>query len=225
MSCLTAAWHWLANPPTTQFHEALIAIASVSAVLWTGGLIVRQLTNYVDVQFRAAIEFIGFAFFAPMFGLFISGNTLRVTAAVFLVYYLKLTYKTFRDARDIELGKIQPPANMAPDFVPQWKKNGWMYLWLSLLSDFAILVVIVLPFDQAIAWTSVLMDYLGYQIILSKFFSLQQDFPMSASLFLILQRVTDISERVKRVIPDAQPNPQPPPVSQPTAMDGTQQGS
>jgi len=157
MSCLTALWHWLANPPTTTFHDALIAIASVSAVLWTGGLIVRQLTNYMDVQFRAGIEYMGFAFFAPMFALFITGSTLRITAGAFLVFYLIQTYKNFQYTKDVQVGKIPPPATVAPAFVPQWKKNAWAYLWLSLVSDFAILVIVVLPFDQAIAWTSVLL--------------------------------------------------------------------
>ena len=79
------------------YADALVAIGSVGAVVWTGGLIVRQLyptTITVDLQNGMFMAML--ASFGSIAGLFLAGRTLQITAAAFLLWY---GYQYMRDLR------------------------------------------------------------------------------------------------------------------------------
>jgi hypothetical protein len=193
---------------SVPYHDALLAIATVSAVLWTGGLITRQLSNYMDIPFRVGLEYLGFAFIAPLFALFVQGRTLQIGAALFSGMYLIVLYNNFMYAYRVQRGvlPLPEPLNVTPE---NYKQNLWMYVNLNFLSVAVILIIVVYPENIAIAWSSVIMTFLGYQFLLGKILSLQQDVPLWHPVVLILQRVTEIDQRLAQVIQNPVQNPEP----------------
>ena len=62
-----------------EYKDALIAIASVAAVFWTGGLIVRQLyAKVVSNDIVSGMEFCTFSALASIFGLIFTGRSTRL---------------------------------------------------------------------------------------------------------------------------------------------------
>ena len=91
MHFLSAIWQWFLTVQTTGSlvrtqNDALIAIASVSAVVWTGGLIAWQIKAWT-LSRNFALDMLQTAFMASIISLVAHPPTFRIVATFFLLYY------------------------------------------------------------------------------------------------------------------------------------------
>jgi hypothetical protein len=134
------------------YSEALTTIAAVSATLWTGGLVVFQL-RINDKPGRnltllvAAMSCAAFGALAPMFGLFLSGTTMRVTAGMFAVFY-------FLYAR----------GNWLLLFTAIKARTSVAAPLLMQAANFAMVGVAIWPDNYVIAWESAMLAWVDYLV-------------------------------------------------------------
>src|SRR5665213_205756 len=111
-------------------ENALVAIAALGGVVWTGGLIVRQLyPSYLTIVLQSGMEAVMFAALAAVAGLFLSGLVLQGTAFAFFLLY---EYGYVRDLMvlyNINAGITPVPANI-PD-VPRYLNDMYTYTRLE----------------------------------------------------------------------------------------------
>lgn len=132
-------------------ETTLIGIASVSAVLWTGGLIVLQLQgDGPDGQGRdavsAAMALLAFGALAPLFVLTMSGCVLRSIAGIVGALYLWQTYPntlvlvgTKPGERITALGYFAPTiAMLALVFIPDRTFTAYVSIGFDLFAYFIL---------------------------------------------------------------------------------------
>lgn len=136
-----------------QYHETLIAIASVSAVLWTGGLIIRQIRQSDPKEqtdaINAGMAATAFGALAPLFALLAAGTALRLIALAAGLLYLAKTY-----------GNI-------PNLIRARKLLTALGFFFPTVAMLAVAAVPpgLLPSALLIAWEALTLDFLGYFIL------------------------------------------------------------
>lgn len=143
-----------------SLKDALVAIASVSAVLWTGGLIVLQLRHDArsaqaadrpqTEAIKGAMACIAFGMLAPLFILFLPDTAIRVVAGLFSVFYLWYTW------------------NEAWSAVCAFREQNWGVVIPNLgffAPTAAMLIVTVFASPIAVAWVSALLVFFGYFLL------------------------------------------------------------
>ena len=147
-------------------ENALVAIAALGGVVWTGGSIVRQLyPSYLTIVLQSGMEAVMFAALAAVAGLFLSGLVLQGTAFAFFLLY---EYGYVRDLMvlyNINAGITPVPANI-PD-VPRYLNDMYSYTRLEGFLLLPYVIVVFWPTQYAIAWTAFVLLYLGYQMMLN----------------------------------------------------------
>jgi hypothetical protein len=146
----------------TVLPNALITIASVSAVLWTGGLIVLQLRQVLPPALhvgptldqradaiKGAMACFAFGALASTFALFETPQQFKVTAWIFFALYFILTVRNLRDIY-----------RALRDVRRQW------YSVLIAISFFAptvaILIAAIFPGQLTVVWSGALLNFWGY---------------------------------------------------------------
>jgi hypothetical protein len=224
-------WRWYVTIPTGGLWEAaqtdaLLAIASVAAIVWTGGLIAFQIKAPSTVN-NLALDLLQTSFVGSAFALFLHGETLRAAATVFLVYYVAITvwglYCSFRTSLIRRFWKAIPNRDSLSDEVllAIGRAAAVYYRW-TLLSMTAFVAVIIFPHQTAVAWIAGLLLYVGLQLALrSLYFGRDKDNPMSAiatyagfvggnvSLQAFLQQVQEWQAQMQREQPGQAPVPSP----------------
>jgi hypothetical protein len=134
---------------------ALIALASVGAVVWTGGLIVLQLKRSVPTYtyaqhhlINAGMACAAYGFLAPLLGLLAANPAItRNIAIAAAVLYACLTLSNISSiVRGLVLGN-----------------NDAVFIGLGYLSPtVALVILVILPFPNTIAWSSGVLIFAAY---------------------------------------------------------------
>ena len=153
--------------PVVPFKDAFVAISSVSAVLWTGGLIVLQLRheNRTDPKNRAlyvqqsdwikgAMACIAFGMLAPLFALFVSGVALQLIASFSFALYYVLTWRNIAMIIRAARHPTEPGNNVVASIA-------------FFLPTIAMLVVAAIPLATTILWSAAILDFAGYFVVSS----------------------------------------------------------
>ena len=140
---------------TLDFRDALVAIAGVSGVLWTGVLILRQLGLPYDNRLRIAGEFFGFGFLGPMAGLLACGKWLQILALAFLLLYVSYPIRNFFELR-------------ARLFIKHPDQDVVIYVAGQTLYTLAIGIVFIYHSALAIGACSFVLNFIGFRILLAK---------------------------------------------------------
>ncbi|HYK52969.1 MAG TPA: hypothetical protein VEV38_05515 [Candidatus Eremiobacteraceae bacterium] len=95
--------NWLLHPPSVVDvpTNALVAIASVAVVIWTGGFIVRGWVQSTSAALLAGMSYLQYAFFAAMLALLANALTLRVVAVFFVFLYGSFSRATRGGSRSV----------------------------------------------------------------------------------------------------------------------------
>jgi hypothetical protein len=154
-SVMNALFQWLLTCPQidTGYHDALIALATVSSVLFTGVLILRQLPKVIYI----AAELFGFAFLAPIFALTAKGCPLKFIAFLLFLYYC--TWLCLNIKSNMARRGRTPVATWTQEFY---------YTATQLCYTGAILYFALRPSNVFAAGASAVALYAGFQILLRK---------------------------------------------------------
>ena len=157
-----------------SYIDALVAVASVGAVLWTGGLIVRQLyPTYVSINLQNGMYFAMFASLAAIGGLFLNGLPLQTAAGLFMALYAYWYMKDLKYIYDLNADLEKVPQNI-PDPV-KYKadaEQATLYEGYLLLPYVA---VIQWPNQFCIACIGFVLLYVGYQLMLKHLLGAKAD--------------------------------------------------
>ena len=122
----------------------------------------------------ASLVTLGIATIAPIFGLFLSGDWLRLVALIFAVMYLKQTVTEATFGVRILLGKVPLRAD-APN--PEaYRKFILGYIGVEVVQFFAMLTVLAYPATMLLLIWSIVFLYAGYQCVLSRYIIERQPF-------------------------------------------------
>lgn|GEM_PF-2818785 len=169
--------HWFLNVPQggNDFKDALIAIASVAAVVWTGGLITLELRKG-SIALGNGLDFLQNAFMGTALALFVVGVPLRAMVLALGLFY------TGKSIREIAIGlpilriarREGPGTIVATDlgmaYAEPYGKAILQYSGTTLLSMLGYVGVIVWPTQLAVCIFGWLMMYLGLQFILVRLY-------------------------------------------------------
>ena len=160
---------WFLHPPAVGNvpTDALLAIASVAVVIWTGGFIVRGWMQTTAVALMAGMNYLQFAYFSAIIALLSNALTLRCVAVAFLIYY-----GSFFARHSARLRKREPEVELFLPYLDQVRIKGARF-WATLqtIELLPIAITIVWPSPQILAWSCAVMTFLGYQIILAFVYS------------------------------------------------------
>jgi hypothetical protein len=147
--------------------EALVAIASVAVVIWTGGFIVRGWMQSTAVALMAGMNYLQFAFFASILALLSNALTLRFLAVAFLFYY-----GSFFLRYSVLLREREPEVELFLPYLDQVRvKGARFWLTVQVIQLLPIVITIAWPTPRVLAWCCAAMTFLGYQIILAFVYS------------------------------------------------------
>lgn len=176
MDCLKAVENIvLTAPPTTEYYkEALLATASVAAVVWTGGLIVRQL-KAPSITIANGLDFVQAAFMGPLVALATNGVPLRLAAIAFLVVYTIVAAYHIREGLlwRKQIRMVNPAifhAGNAHD-AKMYAKQTLAYGTWTLISMIAYIFVIWRPTPLTVFVVSWVMLFVGLQVILGRLYA------------------------------------------------------
>ena len=184
--------------------DALVAIASVGAIIWTGGLIVRQLyPTYLTINLQNGMVYAMFAAFASIAGLFLSGLTLQVTAYAFLLLY---EYQYVKDL--MYLYRLNAGLENVPENIPDHARYYEDVFASTLQEGFLLIpypVVMFWPNQYSIAWVGFVTLFFGYQMMLGHLNTAKSDrlgaqasLTQSMGIFRIFQTLQDVLALLKQ---------------------------
>lgn len=167
---LHALWQWYnLQPGGPDLRDALLAIASVGAVVWTGGLIALQLRG-LFVEIGSALEYLRFSFIAPLFALVGDGAIVRTVALLFIVFYVRRVFVHFRTFR-LMAKAIESVAGTNVHFDGMAVEIAQRIFRVQGTTAVASLVACVLvlsyPSKAVVSWSSLLALLGGLQFISS----------------------------------------------------------
>lgn len=161
-----------------DYKDALIATASIAAVVWTGGLIAIQIRNESSVSLINGLDLLQTAFLGSALALFSVGVPLRVVALIFGAFYLCQACYGWLYARRLR-GSARPgqmatvpqgtfPVSVLADAEEQ-------YSLLTLLSLLFYIPVIWWPSQKSVCIFGWSLTFLGMQMILMRLYAVDAD--------------------------------------------------
>jgi len=157
--------NWLLNPPPVVDvpTNALVAIASVAVVIWTGGFIVRGWAQSTSAALLAGMSYLQYAFFGSMLALLSNALTLRFISVFFVFYYASFFVRHTR-----RLAQREPNIELFLPYVDALRISGKSFWTVMQAVEFIPLVLVFIwPDPRVLAWSCAIMTFLGYQIILA----------------------------------------------------------
>ncbi|HTD37672.1 MAG TPA: hypothetical protein VK669_09165 [Candidatus Limnocylindrales bacterium] len=176
-----AHWFLTVSPGGNDYKEALIAIASVAAVVWTGGLIAMQIRNQGSVSLIGGLDLLQTAFVGPTLALFAVGLPLRVITLMFALFYLFQAVNRMRYAwnlrRQSRPGGTMTLPNRGTDPVGFRAADAKMhYATLTLVSlIFFYIPVILWPSQKSVCIFAWGLTFIGMQMILTRLYSIDSN--------------------------------------------------
>jgi hypothetical protein len=153
-------------PCQTENKDALLVTASVSAVLWTGGIIAIQLDpNRARAKAVLGMEYLQFAFFAPAVALVAEPLVLRVLATASAMAMLTIGIKHIRAGGKAErLRRLAGPAADSTR-IGLIAKNLLYYGRWTTACTIGAAVIAVQPTQTAVAWVALIVGFVGLQLV------------------------------------------------------------
>lgn len=158
-------------PRQAEEKDALLAIASIAAVLWTGGIIAIQLDpNRARARAVLGMEYLQFAFFAPVITLVAEPLALRTiaTIAATVIFVIGVDHIR-RGAAAGHLERLFGPntrltlrARLALHAI---RRNLLYYGRWTVASTAGAVIIAVSPTQTTVAWTSIVVAFVGLQIV------------------------------------------------------------
>jgi hypothetical protein len=195
-------------------ESVLIAIASLSAILWTGGLIARQVRPHKrDVDVGSGLRLLGFGIFVPILFLCFP-QALRPAAVVYAILnaisalFQWLMYKASARYRVANL----PEASSAfyNDLIAGAR-------WL-VVSVFLSVIVAMFPTAAVSAGVSLAAAFIGYQL-LSSYLGREGEEYIEESLFQSVHAFREFLRTVRKLSTQNRDAETPPSVTEGTAPD------
>jgi len=168
-NCFSAVLsHLLSVPQDEKSESALIAIASVAAVIWTGGIISIQLNEQrARVKAVVGMEYLQFAFLAPCCSLIASGLPLRCISILAGLAYLVSAFRKLHQAslasRLLKVGSLR--LSDGTPIQPIQSNLRYYAIW-ALLALPLYAYIAAEPIQEAVAWSSVVAILAGIRLIL-----------------------------------------------------------
>jgi hypothetical protein len=161
-------WTWYsAEPHGRELRDALFAIASAGAVVWTGGLIAFQIRG-IQVELGSALEYLRFAFVAPLVALIASPAVVRTVALIFVLFYIRRVYVHFKFVDDL-IGRFLDYDSVQDHAWHRAMARAWRFAWVVGTTAIATLVaciaVFLYPSHLVVSWSSLLTLVGGLQFI------------------------------------------------------------
>jgi uncharacterized membrane protein len=167
---------WFMTPAVNAegYKDGLIVIASVSAVIWTGGLITMQLKKN-SITLMNGLDFLQNAFMGTAIGMFVTGVPLRLVILLFGIFYTQKSLRELKHGFDLRRLDRQ---GVITTLVPQglvwtgpYAKAVIMYSSLTLASMVAYLGVFVYPTQFALCIFGWVLTFFGMQFILARLYT------------------------------------------------------
>ncbi len=116
------AWPWYSSVPTyaKDLNDALITLASVAGVLWSGATIAYSIHRKYTPPLRTGIQLLNFAILAPLAGLIAEGAGLRTAFYFAAWFYIIDTLYSMSNLEMLKPGKftLKVPAQL-PNETPE----------------------------------------------------------------------------------------------------------
>jgi len=159
MACIQTLLHWYNTVATTDSltrsqDTALFAIASVSAVVWTGGLISGQIKQW-NVVLPVSLDLVQCAFMGAVFKIFVPALGFRYLATAFLLYYIAASSIGIWRNRNTNWAKAKLGSKLTMLNDEQWNaiaKTNRLYSIITLASVSLFVLAIVWPYPIAVCW-------------------------------------------------------------------------
>jgi hypothetical protein len=167
MIALQRLWCWYAHQPGDQsLRDALIGVASVAVVVWTGALIAFQIRG-ISVEIGMSLEYLHFAFIAPLFTLIGPGPLIRTAALFLVIYYIRRTFVHFRMVRFFVIATdVHTRGTRLHAKSVQLAQRIFRITGITTLTTLlACFVVFAYPSQIVVAWSSLLTMLAGLQYI------------------------------------------------------------
>jgi len=155
--------YWLQNEGV-----ALALIASVAAVVWTGGLVAYQLKEY-GLTRNFALDAVQNAFMLAIGSTFMQPLTYRYVVSAFFLYYVTQSTLLLYRNRNTDWVDDKQRAKY-PSLTPeQWEQVARDYRnhsrYTLALTAFYV-IIIIYPYQIAVAWVATGYLFAGYQTLL-----------------------------------------------------------
>lgn len=209
MPALGMLWQWYstvntAGIATPRQDTALFAIASVAAVVWTGGLVAYQLKG-PSIGRIIALDMVQLSFLGAIFGLFLQPLTFRYTATVFWCLYIAGSIVILHQNRNIDFvskDRAKFPA-LTDDFYQEQARQNIRYAIVTVASSALLVWMIIYPYPTVIAWSSTIAVFLGLQMVLWVLGNTSDDWRRDAAITnqqAIMRQLAAIMEELKVII-------------------------
>jgi hypothetical protein len=105
------AWPWYSSVPTAptsvlSVNDALIALASVAGVLWSGAIIAYSIHRKYTPPLRTGVYLLNFAILAPLIGLIAQGAALRTGFYFTMWFFIASTLFSVTNVEMLKPGKF-----------------------------------------------------------------------------------------------------------------------
>jgi hypothetical protein len=173
---LGAFWSWYSSMPPEENRDALIAIAGVAVVLWTGGLVALTLRQRFTLRLSNGIAYLQLAFLGPLLALIAHGAVLRTFALIVIVYYSLLVLLVTIQSAIMEslagaakfglfilLGHV-PSVSMTDAQRDKWErdlKGGRYHAFVAALG----MAILVEPSDTVMAYCALALMLSGLYLV------------------------------------------------------------
>jgi hypothetical protein len=179
MSVSADIWHlWQIYsdvPCQSANKDALLATASIAAVLWTGGVIAIQLTpDRARAKAVLGMEYLQFAFFSPAVALVAEPIALRIIATVSaaVIFAIGVTH-LLRGAKARYLARLAGLA-VEESQIGVIVRNLIYYGRWTTASTVGAILIAILPTQTTVAWVALVVGFIGLQSVL-RFLNVDED--------------------------------------------------
>jgi len=185
-------WPWYSSISSSvrNLDNALITLASVAGVLWSGAIIAYSIHKKYTPPLRTGVQLLHFAFLAPIAGLIGQGASLRTAFYILGWFYIvdalfSVTNSQLLKPGSVFMKSVEPPPNESAEDAEKRKKSalarasliqffqrnahGTRYFWLVAALCTAIVVT---ARQDVIAWACLSIIVLSLFLILPEVFSL-----------------------------------------------------
>jgi hypothetical protein len=174
-----------AVPNQRNADNALLGIAGVAGVLWSGAVITYSIHLRYTPQLRTSVQLIHYSIVAPLIGLIAEGAILRSAFYIIAWFYGLSAFFSYLNTVDLKPGYFKvldtpPKPNETPEQARQRVQSemlGRFRLiahgapYFSFVSVLCI-IVIVTGRQEWISWTSIIVLVTSLSLILPELFSL-----------------------------------------------------
>jgi len=163
-AAINAMWRWYlsSGPSVDGPHDALLGIANVAVVVWTGGFVLRAWRVKATLPLMFGMDLLQIAFTGAIIVLLAPAVWLRSFALVFLIVYSTNAFSKVRLVKKREV--IDPNLNWIANEIDRIGINNYYLMQAVLLSTYFI--AFLMPNRGTVAWVLTADLFIGFQVLL-----------------------------------------------------------